>query len=114
MTKIERYGGLVLLAIAGYVVYKAVSTGRNVIAAAQTAYDASRGAVADTLYDWLGPTESFGPSTFLTVTFVEPGGPRHAIGANLIASDGTFTYDGTRYKLANNAQGQHFAVPMPS
>lgn len=114
MTNLEKYGGLALLALAGYVIYKSVQTGKAVVQSAQDAYNASRGWVADTLYDLIGPKESFGPNTFLTVTFVEPGAPRHSIGIDQVAADGTFIYGSKTYKLANNAQGQHFAVPMPS
>lgn len=104
---------LAAIAAGAFVVYKLVNkAGTAVVKTATDAYNASRGAVADTLYDWFGPTENFGPGTYLTVTFVLPGAPKHAIGADQIAPDGTFTYSGQRYKLANNEQGQHFAVPM--
>jgi hypothetical protein len=101
---------LALLAGLAYVVYQALQGAGAVSKSAQEVYTATRGAVADTLYDLFGPTETFGPDKFFIITFVEPGAPRHSIAANQIARDGTFIYDGVQYKIYNNAQGQHFAA----
>lgn len=105
---------LIWLGIAGaiaYIVYKAPSLPETAKNALKKAYDEARESMADTFYEWWGPPENFGPGMYLMVTLVEPGAPRHAIGADQI-SQGQFRYGGKTYRIADNAQGQHFGVPV--
>lgn len=88
----------------------AVGTAANVMNQISGGLLAAGGALfGRSLYDWTHPNTP-GSMTYYKVTF--PGGATHAIGNADIGSDNQITYSGLRYKIAQDASGNKFAVPV--
>lgn len=74
--------------------------------------------IGETLFDFFNPNP-VGETVYFTVTF--PDNSRHAIARSQVSDGRTFVNsgnginyagDGKTYKLYDNAQGQHFAIPV--
>ena len=74
--------------------------------------------LGEALFDFFHP-DPVGETYYFTVTF--PDTSKHAIARSQVTSDRTFVNsgnglnydgDGKTYKLYDNAQGQHFAIPV--
>lgn len=81
-----------LLGALGFAAYYAYKKFTGAAALLTSAGEAAGGAV----YELFHP-DTVGETLFYTVSF--PGGVNHAVPSRSVATDGTFTYQGTNYRL---------------
>lgn len=107
----QNWGFIALAAAAAFVVYKFFSAASAVGGAITSAGQA----IGSGLFDFFNPSAG-GVQTIYNVQFSN--GQKHAIAANTIEADGTFTvppyvvaYAGQTLKIVTDQNGFHFALP---
>lgn len=109
---------ILILGGIGYGIYLILQISNKAPKAVATAYNTAVNWTSDLFTSWFGPDE-VGTNTYHLVTFQDDGS-RHAVGANVVNTNGQFTWtgyppgsqDATTYQLGKDSDGNWVASPV--